>query len=139
MKKILKKSFWLLFLLLRSSESHGSFLSHILSASKLPELKQLLKKEEKANFLKILCEKQIKLKQIPEACFSIRKNKAEKLCLEQGYEGLKETTLVKALENKDVSRACRLYLLKQLKIIRYREKDLRLFPEKLIDKLKEKS
>ena len=138
MKLILKKSFWILFLLLKSSESHSSSLPRILATSKLSELKQIIIEEEKTNFLKILCKKQIQLKQIPEACFPIQKERAEELCLEQSFKDLKENLLIKALENKDVSRACRHYLLKRLKIIRYRKKDLRLFPEKLIDKEKEK-
>lgn len=90
-------------------------------------LKSYIQKQNKQNFLKILCEKQKSMRKIPTACYELSLP-ADFWCLNLKIKELDMAGLNKALKNSFLSSICREYLQKKQQILVYRKKDF-LLPE----------
>ena len=102
-------------------------LDQILRANDAKSLRSYVKKWERENFLRILCQKQKENKKPPVACYELGLN-VDTWCLSLTWENLNLTILTQALRSKFLSSSCRKYLKKKQRILLYRKKDL-LLPE----------
>lgn len=92
-------------------------------APDLKTLKQIIKQEERNNFLKQLCKKQKQFSRIPWSCYELYPldNTYDPFCLKLKLKGLEIDSLKKAISLKTLSAACRKHLSSQLKILIYRK------------------
>lgn len=98
-------------------------LNDILKANNAVSLNQSIKKYNKKILLETLCEKQKSNKRIPTACYQLDLN-ADFWCLNLKLEDLIQLkNLKKDLESKFLSKKCKKHLIKQKKILIYRQKD----------------
>lgn len=105
------------------SPTNSNNVYKIMHAPDLKTLKQIIKQEEKNNFLKQLCKKQKQFSRIPWGCYELYPldNTYDPFCLKLKLKDLEIDSLKQAISLKTLSGACRKHLNFKLKILIYRK------------------